>query len=76
MKIVALGKKPMKKTGLLLAVIASIFFCFTEGRGEDWKEFAEATTGSSTTIRKVLNPSRRGYSGCGFIIQTSAKQAS
>ena len=45
MKIVALGKKPMKKTGLLLAVIASIFFCFMEGRGEDWKEFAEATTG-------------------------------
>jgi len=45
MKIVALGKKPMKKTGLLLAVIASIFFCFMEGSGEDWKEFAEATTG-------------------------------
>ncbi len=30
----------MKKIGLSLGVIAFIFFCFTEGRGEEWKLYA------------------------------------
>ena len=36
----------MKKSGLVLAVIGFIFFCFTEGWGAEWKLYAMTVEGS------------------------------
>jgi hypothetical protein len=36
----------MKRIGLVLVVIGFILFCFTEGRGEEWKMYAMTVEGS------------------------------